>query len=130
MRKVKSIIRDIKWRLYERAISDKPIVIQDKLAEGGTRTVSACIDSANILGVSITHNGVKGGDHSHGGFVNIALTDEGSTSMFAHVERDDWDGRVESLTIQVEGDTERDTLIRAFEQIVKELKNNGNKLTK
>jgi hypothetical protein len=72
--------------------------------------------SANILGVSVEHNGYKGGDAGHGGYVKIKFKDLASTAMELNGED------VEEFEIVFRGDTERATLTDALEMIVKELK--------
>lgn len=93
------------------------------------RKVKKEISSANILNVTVEHNGFQGGDTGHGGFVKITLEDHGSTDMRCKVKSDveecDYQD-VESIELFFGGDTERDTLTEALEIILTELKNNEN----
>jgi hypothetical protein len=73
--------------------------------------------SANIIGVTLEHNGVKGGDAGHGGFVRLVIEDLGSTSMEVNGEES------KKLELVFRGDTERDTLLSALKMVVKELDN-------
>lgn len=74
--------------------------------------------SANTIGVRLQHNGFKGGDAGHGGFVRITIKDIASTVMFVNGQ--------ESNEFQLEfcGDAERETLLSALKMIVKELEDN------
>lgn len=74
--------------------------------------------SANILGVTLEHNGFKGGDAAHGGFVKITIEDLASTSMAVNGED------CEKFELLLRGDAERDTLLSALKMIVKELEDN------
>jgi len=127
-RKLVEIYRAIRWRADIKNI-DKPFVYCDDIDSGGFRQVGTDIISHNMLGVLVTHNGVKGGHHRYGGFVEITLSNESCTMWEGKMYRDEL-GDLEEISFRVKGDAERETLIRAFEQIVKELKNNGNKLIK
>ena len=74
--------------------------------------------SANILGVTVEHNGFQGGDEGHGGFVRIAFKNKSSTSMQLNGKYCD------SFDFTFRGDTERDTLVSGLKMIVKELDRN------
>jgi hypothetical protein len=74
--------------------------------------------SANVLGVELEHNGFKGGDAGHGGFVKITLENLASTAMELNGKEAD---KVELVFM---GDSERCTIISAFKMIVKELEDN------
>ncbi len=126
IKELKDILNILKYYKEYRDI-DKPYVYQDDLSKYGNRQVYAQISSANILGALVTHNGVKGGDAGCGGFVEITLINEAGTAWDGRMYRDQFGG-LEKISFRVQGDCERNTIIRAFEQIVKELKNNGNKL--
>ena len=73
---------------------------------------------ANILAIEVIHNGMKGGDTGHGGFVNIKITNESCTDL-----RID-DRNVEVVQFSVHGDHERETLIQALKAAVIELETN------
>lgn len=74
--------------------------------------------SANIIGVTLEHNGFQGGDAGYGGFVKLIIEDLASTSMEVNgIEC----GKFELL---FKGDTERETLLSALKMIVKELEDN------
>ena len=75
------------------------------------RTYTDCC----IIKVKLTHNGYQGGDAGHGGFVHLLIKDLSSTAMFV-----DGEPRAE-FSFRVEGDAERDVLIRAMKDIIKEL---------
>lgn len=74
--------------------------------------------SANIIGVTLEHNGIKGGDAGHGGFVRINVKDLASTSMELNGEE------CSEFELIIRGDTERETFISAFKMIVEELESN------
>jgi hypothetical protein len=105
------------------------------------RNVKQTFVSANLLEVEVTHNGYKGGDAGHGGFVTIKLSDAGSTAMdtvvvfnnmtkvnhLHHLSETGEGFSIEqpsSVSLTFKGDTERDTLIESLEFILKELKEN------
>lgn len=71
--------------------------------------------SANIIGVTVEHNGIQGGDAGHGGFVKIIIEDLGSTSMAIGGKE------TQKFELEIRGDCERETFISAFKMIVKEL---------
>jgi len=98
---------------YDCAIHDFRIdQVQDQ------RILTAQITSANIIRVQVRHNGYKGGDSGHGGFVEIMIEDLGSTDMQVN--------GVESQCVYLRfgGDTERYTLLAALKLITKELEEN------
>jgi hypothetical protein len=74
--------------------------------------------SANIIGVTLEHNGFKGGDAGHGGFVKLIIKDLASTSM--EVNGKD----CQKFELLIKGDTERETFLSALRMVVKELENN------
>ncbi len=71
--------------------------------------------SANIIGVTLEHNGTQGGDAGHGGYVKLIIEDLASTSMLVN--------GVESTKFELtfKGDTERDTFLQALKMVVNEL---------
>lgn len=71
--------------------------------------------SANVLSVTVEHNGVHCGDAGHGGYVKIILKDEGCTAMEVNGKES------ESVEIVLKGGTERDALIKALKVILREL---------
>jgi hypothetical protein len=73
---------------------------------------------ANIIGVTLEHNGFKGGDAGHGGFVKITIEDMSSTAMSVNGEE------CKKYELLIQGDAERDTFLDAFKMIVKELEEN------
>ncbi len=75
--------------------------------------------SANIIGVTLEHNGFRGGDAGHGGFVKIVIEDLASTSMEVN------GNECESLELVIRGDSERETFLSALKMIVKELEENA-----
>jgi hypothetical protein len=105
------------------------------------RKLSKTCVSANILDVEIIHNGIKGGDAGHGGFVQLKLSSYDSTSYDVDVKYKDSNffppnhykyksekgitiREPNSVTLTFYGDCERDTLIEALEFALKELKDN------
>ena len=92
------------------------------------RLVSKEFVDANILEATVHHNGYKGGDAGHGGFVRITLSDQTSTVWRVNVMSKENKGIIinnpQSMTLTFEGDAERDTLVDALEFILKELKEN------
>ena len=76
------------------------------------------LTSANIIGVTLEHNGFQGGDGGHGGFVKLVIEDLACTSMEVNgVES-------EKFELLFRGDTERETFLSALKMIVKELEDN------
>ena len=71
--------------------------------------------SCNGISVEVEHNGFKGGDAGHGGYVYIKICDLASTSM-------EINGFKQDLELVLRGDTERETFVDALEFILKELK--------
>jgi hypothetical protein len=69
----------------------------------------------NILGVTVEHNGLCGGDAGHGGFVSLTFRDIGSTAMYINGMECD------VFEVCFKGDSERDTLIKALEMVLSEL---------
>lgn len=84
----------------------------------GYRKIYEKIESANVIGVTLKHNGLHGGDCGHGGFVDIRIDNLGGTSIQSDGEDDKY------FHLRVMGDCERRTLIEAFKLIVKELEEN------
>ncbi|MFT6502949.1 MAG: hypothetical protein ACJASQ_003081 [Crocinitomicaceae bacterium] len=75
--------------------------------------------NANIIKASIEHNGYGGGNHSHGGYVELKIQDLSSTNMLV-------DGKEASkFTLMVKGDSERETLLQALKMFVTELEQNS-----
>jgi len=83
-----------------------------------TRKLTKEFISANVLETTVEHNGCKGGDAGHGGFVRITFRDLSCTSMEVNgVE-------CEEFSFEFQGSAERETLIHSLEMILDELKNN------
>jgi hypothetical protein len=74
--------------------------------------------NCNILGVTLEHNGIKGGDAGHGGFVSITIEDLAGTYMEVN------DNEADKVKITLKGDAERETLLEALKMIVTELEQN------
>jgi hypothetical protein len=74
--------------------------------------------NANIIGVTLEHNGYGGGDAGHGGFVRIIIEDLASTCMEVN------ESESKSFELLIRGDAERETFLEAFKMIVAELENN------
>ena len=74
--------------------------------------------SANIIGVTLEHNGIQGGDSGHGGFVRIKIKNLASTDMSINGEQ------VEEFELLIQGDCERETFTKAFFMIAQELEQN------
>lgn len=78
--------------------------------------------SANIIGVTVEHNGYQGGDHSHGGYVKIIFNDLSSTVMEAtHIPNNQGYGGNGKIELIFKGSSERATLLAALKMAVKEL---------
>ena len=73
------------------------------------------------IGVSLEHNGYKGGDASHGGFVKIEIENLCLMSMSLNGREVD---QGETFELLFSGDCERDVLISALKMMVKELEDN------
>lgn len=80
-----------------------------------SRKIYQEFSSANIIGVTLEHNGYKGGDAGHGGFVKIGIENLGNTCMEVNGKESN------KIEICFRGDTERDTLLSALQMIIKEL---------
>lgn len=74
--------------------------------------------NANIISVTLEHNGFQGGDAGHGGFVKITIKDLSSTCMKLNGKD------CESFELEFKGDAERITLLSALKMITKELEEN------
>jgi hypothetical protein len=74
--------------------------------------------SANIIGVTLEHNGFQGGDAGHGGFVKLVIKDLASTCMEVNGQE------CEKFELVFRGDTERHTFLSALKMVVKELEDN------
>jgi hypothetical protein len=73
---------------------------------------------ANIMGVTLEHNGFGGGDAGHGGFVKLTIENLGSTDMSLNgVDCNEFE-------LMFRGDSERETFLSALKMIVKELEEN------
>jgi hypothetical protein len=83
-----------------------------------SKTIYQEFVSANIIGVTLDHNGLQGGDAGHGGYVTIGIRNMGSTSMEINGKPTD------EFCLTIRGDAERETFLAAFKMIVKELENN------
>ncbi len=84
------------------------------------RVIETEFMNINVLGLKIEHNGTKGGDAGHGGFVSITLVNEGSTFMELNGVKTD------GFNFTFRGDSERDTLISALHVIINELEKHKN----
>ena len=83
-----------------------------------TRKLTKEFISANVLETTVEHNGCKGGDAGHGGFVKITFNDLSCTMMLVNgIE-------CEEFSFEFQGSAERETLIDSLEMILDELKNN------
>jgi hypothetical protein len=71
--------------------------------------------SHNIMGVTLEHNGLNGGNASRGGFVKLKIKNLASTDMA--LNRID----CEEFELIFRGDSERETFLSALKMIVKEL---------
>ncbi|MDD1442768.1 hypothetical protein MEO93_20880 [Dolichospermum sp. ST_sed3] len=76
------------------------------------------IVSANIISVTLEHNGYQNGDASHGGFVKIIIENMVSTCMSVNGEKTD------KFELLIRGDSERSTFAEAFNFIANELYEN------
>lgn len=74
--------------------------------------------NANIISVTLEHNGFQGGDAGHGGFVKITIKDLSGTCMMLNGKD------CESFELEFKGDAERITLLSALKMITKELEEN------
>ena len=83
-----------------------------------TRKLTKEFISANVLETTVEHNGCKGGDAGHGGFVKITFNDLSCTMMLVNgIE-------CQEFSFEFQGSAERETLIDSLEMILDELKNN------
>jgi len=82
------------------------------------KTIYKEFASANIIGVTLEHNGFQGGDAGHGGFVRLVIQNLSSTYMEVN-------GRIsEEFELVLRGTTERETFLSALKMVVEELDNN------
>lgn len=107
------------------------------------RKLTKTFISANLLTLEVNHNGYKGGDAGHGGFVKLKFRNSGSTAMEVNVKsgREDitftqtgkggWNPKCEvdfkfpeEVILNFMGDCERDTLIEALKFAIEELEQN------
>ena len=79
------------------------------------------IEGHNIIGLTVIHNGLKGGDAGHGGFIRIEIEDYASTSMEVN-----GDAECQKIVLTIRGDSERETFIEAFKAIIDELESYPN----
>lgn len=73
---------------------------------------------ANALSVEAGTNGYQGGDYSHGSRTYIRISDLGNTDIRFHIEPNYGRG---SLIMELGGDCELSTIIKAFQFIQKTL---------
>jgi hypothetical protein len=73
---------------------------------------------ANIMGVTLEHNGFCGGNASHGGFVKLSI--ENLSSTYMTINGNDCN----EFELIFRGDSERETFLSALKMIVKELEEN------
>lgn len=102
------------------------------------RKVSKSIIDFNMFDVEVHHNGYRGGDAGHGGFLNVSFKNFESThlnvtvkgggvSQIHHLHPDGPAlvfNQPDSILLNFKGDAERDTFIEALEFIINELKGN------
>ena len=73
-----------------------------------------------IMRATITHNGYRGGDAGHGGFVTIQFVNQSSTDLKVAVNNSTYK-EAEIVSIRFAGDAERDALIDALKMFLNEL---------
>lgn len=73
---------------------------------------------ANLLTVTVEHNGFQGGDAGHGGYVKVTFNGEGNTTMEVNGKA------VEKFNFTFRGDSERRTLLEGLRLIVRTLEEN------
>jgi len=82
------------------------------------KTIYKEFASANIIGVTLEHNGFQGGDAGHGGFIRLVIQNLSSTYMEVNGQFSD------QLELVLRGTTERQTFLSALKMIVEELDKN------
>jgi hypothetical protein len=85
-----------------------------------SRKIYQQFNSANIIGVTLEHNGFGGGNASHGGFVKLTIENLSSTYMTLN------GNDCNEFELIFKGDSERETFLSALKMIVKELEENTN----
>lgn len=80
------------------------------------KIISQSYQDAVIFDATLEHNGFRGGDSGHGGYVKMTFK---STTEIEVKRDDDY-----SLCVEVRGDAERRTLTAALRMIVDELESN------
>ncbi|MBS1687047.1 MAG: hypothetical protein JSS76_20085 [Bacteroidetes bacterium] len=92
------------------------------------RNVSITITDACVTTFKVSHNGLQGGDASHGGFVEIEIDNVSSTNLKVAVKQVfDTNPDYKECTgvkLKFAGDAERNNLIEGLELILHELKKN------
>lgn len=79
------------------------------------RTVKHDLFYGHSMSVTVQHNGFKGGDYSHHGFVTVVLEPDRSFCFEANGER------TQRIEFTARGDWERIALLAALEMVVAEL---------
>ena len=90
--------------------------------ENSIKWKSKVIESANILRMICGTNIPCGGDSGHGGKTILKLVDECSTCWNVYVNGQLIENSPNSVTIEMQGDSEGETLIEALEKAVEYLK--------
>ena len=81
--------------------------------ENGVRQICGSVTSCNIIGFMAGTTGYRGGDSGHGGRTSFTIFDESSSDIQAVTCRD---GR--ALRVELGGDCELETIIKALKSIV------------
>jgi len=88
---------------------------------GKTKTYTREFSSANILSIEVGTNTPCGGDAGHGGVTILKLRDETNTCWNLKCDDHETD-QPKEITIELRGDTEAETFIKALEFAVSVLK--------
>lgn len=83
-----------------------------------SRKIYQQFNSANVIGVTLEHNGFQGGNATHGGFVKLSIENLSSTYMTLN------GNDCNEFELIFKGDSERETFLSALKMVVKELEEN------
>ena len=85
------------------------------------------ITNANIISVEAGTTGLCGGDSGHGGRTYFRIDDLGGTCMYVNVDKNEY-GDATGFEIELEGDAELDTFIKALKFATKVLEDQKNEV--
>ena len=87
-------------------------VFEAGTTKDGVRLIGGTVTSANIIGFEAGTTGYRGGDSGHGGWTFFRIFDYSSSDIRAITN-----SRGDSLSVELGGDCELDTIIQALKSI-------------